>query len=262
MMKNHKEHSELVLVVEDNADLRMVLETELEDDYEILTASNGREGLELALLHLPDLVIADIMMPVMSGIELCSALKSNELTNHIPIVMLTARNKESEQIEGLEVGANDYITKPFSIPILKMRVNNLLESRRNYRDRMMRQWKKGGVNEGAAPDSFEDPLVNRAIELVRRHLDDSAFGVEELAQAMNLNGRTLQRKLKALTDQTPREFIRSIRMREADLLLRTEELSISEVAFQVGYREPTHFSRSFKQVFGISPSQLRDSGQD
>jgi DNA-binding response OmpR family regulator len=262
MMKNHKEHSELVLVVEDNADLRMVLETELEDDYEILTASNGREGLELALLHLPDLVIADIMMPVMSGIELCSELKSNELTNHIPIVMLTARDKESEQVEGLEVGANDYITKPFSIPILKMRVNNLLESRRNYRDRIMRQWKEGEVNEGAAPDSFKDPLLNRVIELVRRNMGDSAFGVEEMARVMNLNSRTLQRKLKVLTDQTPREFIRSIRMREAHLLLRTEELSISEVAFHVGYREPTHFSRSFKQVFGISPSQLRDSGQD
>ncbi|VGO16452.1 Alkaline phosphatase synthesis transcriptional regulatory protein PhoP [Pontiella desulfatans] len=260
-MKKHKEHSEQVLVVEDNPDLRMVLETELEDDYEILTASNGREGLELALLHLPDLVIADIMMPVMSGIELCSALKGNELTNHIPVVMLTARDKESEQVEGLEVGANDYITKPFSIPILKMRVNNLLESRRNFRERMMRQWRDGGLRE-TSPAPFEDPLVNRAVELILQHIDDSAFGVEELAQTMNLNSRTLQRKLKVLTDQTPREFIRSIRMREAHLLLRTGELSISEVAFQVGYREPTHFSRSFKQVFGISPSQLRDRGQE
>jgi DNA-binding response OmpR family regulator len=261
MMKKHKEHSEQVLVVEDNPDLCMVLETELENDYEILMATNGREGLDLALQHIPDLIISDIMMPVMSGIELCSALKTNELTNHIPVVMLTARDKEREQIEGLEVGANDYITKPFSIPILKMRVRNLLESRRNFRERMIRQWKEDGLDETTATP-FEDPLVNRAIGLVREHIADSAFGVEDLAQSMNLNSRSLQRKLKALTDQTPREFIRAIRMREAHSLLRAGELSISEVAFQVGYGEPTHFSRSFKQVFAISPSQLRDRGQE
>ena len=245
---------ETILVVEDNEDLRLVLQTELEDDYEVLLAKDGREGLELAVLHVPDLVITDIMMPVMFGLELCKELKTNEVTNHIPVVMLTARSKEDEQIEGLEHGANDYISKPFSVPILKMRVRNLLESRRNYRNRILQQVDATGGIE-AVP--FEDRFMERIVKQVGEHMSDPDFKVESLSTAMNMAERTLQRKLKAMTNQTPQELIRSMRLNRARDLLENSNLSVSEVAFQVGYLEPTNFSRSFKKQFGFSPSQLR-----
>ena len=245
---------ETILVVEDNEDLRLVLQTELEDDYEVLLAKDGREGLELAVLHVPDLVITDIMMPVMFGLDLCKELKTNEVTNHIPVVMLTARSKEDEQIEGLEHGANDYISKPFSVPILKMRVRNLLESRRNYRNRILQQVDDTGGIE-AVP--FEDRFMERIVKQVGEHMSDPDFKVESLSTAMNMAERTLQRKLKAMTNQTPQELIRSMRLNRARDLLENSNLSVSEVAFQVGYLEPTNFSRSFKKQFGFSPSQLR-----
>ena len=245
---------ETILVVEDNEDLRLVLQTELEDDYEVLLAKDGREGLELAVLHVPDLVITDIMMPVMFGLELCKELKTNEVTNHIPVVMLTARSKEDEQIEGLEHGANDYISKPFSVPILKMRVRNLLESRRNYRNRILQQVDDTGGIE-AVP--FEDRFMERIVKQVGEQMSDPDFRVESLSTAMNMAERTLQRKLKAMTNQTPQELIRSMRLNRARDLLENSNLSVSEVAFQVGYLEPTNFSRSFKKQFGFSPSQLR-----
>jgi len=245
---------ETILVVEDNEDLRLVLQTELEDDYEVLLAKDGREGLELAVLHVPDLVITDVVMPVMFGLDLCKELKTNEVTNHIPVVMLTARSKEDEQIEGLEHGANDYISKPFSVPILKMRVRNLLESRRNYRNRILQQVDDTGGIE-AVP--FEDRFMERIVKQVGEHMSDPDFKVESLSTAMNMAERTLQRNLKAMTNQTPQELIRSMRLNRARDLLENSNLSVSEVAFQVGYLEPTNFSRSFKKQFGFSPSQLR-----
>ena len=245
---------ETILVVEDNEDLRLVLQTELEDDYEVLLAKDGREGLELAVLHVPDLVITDVVMPVMFGLDLCKELKTNEVTNHIPVVMLTARSKEDEQIEGLEHGANDYISKPFSVPILKMRVRNLLESRRNYRNRILQQVDATGGIE-AVP--FEDRFMERIVKQVGEHMSDPDFKVESLSTAMNMAERTLQRNLKAMTNQTPQELIRSMRLNRARDLLENSNLSVSEVAFQVGYLEPTNFSRSFKKQFGFSPSQLR-----
>jgi len=245
---------ETILVVEDNEDLRLVLQTELEDDYEVLLAKDGREGLELAVLHVPDLVITDVVMPVMFGLDLCKELKTNEVTNHIPVVMLTARSKEDEQIEGLEHGANDYISKPFSVPILKMRVRNLLESRRNYRNRILQQVDATGGIE-AVP--FEDRFMERIVKQMGEQMSDPDFRVESLSTAMNMAERTLQRKLKAMTNQTPQELIRSMRLNRARDLLENSNLSVSEVAFQVGYLEPTNFSRSFKKQFGFSPSQLR-----
>jgi len=245
---------ETILVVEDNEDLRLVLQTELEDDYEVLLAKDGREGLELAVLHVPDLVITDVVMPVMFGLDLCKELKTNEVTNHIPVVMLTARSKEDEQIEGLEHGANDYISKPFSVPILKMRVRNLLESRRNYRNRILQQVDATGGIE-AVP--FEDRFMERIVKQVGEQMSDPDFRVESLSTAMNMAERTLQRKLKAMTNQTPQELIRCMRLNRARDLLENSNLPVSEVAFQVGYLEPTNFSRSFKKQFVISPSQLR-----
>ncbi len=254
-MSDHREEIETILVVEDNIDLQLILQTELEEDYKVLLASNGTDGLKLAMIDVPDLIITDIMMPVMSGLELCKELKSNEITNHIPVIMLTALGKEYEQIEGLEVGANDYISKPFSVPILKMRVHNLLISMRNYRIRILLEFnEKGGIE--AVP--FEDPFMKRILAKVRDHMSNSEFGVEQLAEDMHMSERTLQRKLKAMIDKTPQDAIRSIRLNKARNLLENDSLTVSEVAFKVGFQEPTNFSRSFKKQFGFSPSYYRN----
>lgn len=248
-----------ILVVEDNADVRLVLETELEDDYVVLLASHGHEGLELAIQNVPDLVITDVMMPKMSGLELCQAIKCNEVTNHIPVIMLTARGQEYEQIEGLEVGANDYISKPFSVPILKMRIHNLLESRRHYRLRILQQLDATGDIEAV---SFGDRFMERVLACVDLHLSEPDFGVEQLAAEVGMSERTLQRKLKAMADSTPQDVIRSIRLNRARSLLESSSLSISEVAFKVGFQEPTNFSRSFKKQFSSPPSHFRSESED
>lgn len=253
-MNDDTRERETILVVEDNADVQLVLKTELEDEYEVLMASNGQEGLQMAVQDVPDLVITDVMMPQMSGIELCKGLKLNEVTNHIPVVMLTARDKEYEQIEGLEVGANDYISKPFSVSILKMRIHNLLESRRHYRMRIMQQLDEKGDIDAA---SFVDRFMKRVVAMVEDHLEDPDFGVEQLAAAMNMSERTLQRKLKAMSDKTPLDAIRSIRLNRARKLIEDGSFSVSEIAFKVGYQEPTNFSRSFKKQFGFPPSHFR-----
>lgn len=254
MMSEEHREQETILIVENNADMRLVLETELEENYEVLLAENGRVGMEMAVLHVPDLVIADIMMPIMSGIGLCKELKENEVTNHIPVVMLTARGKEHHQIEGLEVGANDYISKPFSVPILKMRIHNLLESMSNYRMSVLHELEeKGGVE--AVP--FKDPFMKRIVAEVGAHLDDAEFGVKQLAEKMKMSERTLQRKLKAMIDKTPQDMIRFIRLQRAHAMLTDSSLSISEIAFKVGFQEPSNFSRSFKGLFGVPPSGCR-----
>lgn len=245
---------ETILVVEDNADVRLVLETELEDDYEVLVAEDGREGMERAILNVPDLVITDIMMPILSGLDLCNELKTNEVTNHIPVIMLTALGTEPNQIEGLEMGANDYISKPFSVPVLKLRISNLLQSRQNYRTRILKQVATSG---GVESFSFEDRFMERLVMRIGENLSDPEFGVEELATQMNMAGRTLQRKLKAMADETPKGLIRSMRLNRAKKLIEEGTLSIAEVAFQTGFYEPTNFSRSFKKKFGFSPSSVR-----
>lgn len=257
-MSDVNKERETILVVEDNIDLQLVLQTELEEDYEVLIANNGNEGLERAILNVPDLIITDIMMPIMSGLDLCKKLKENEITNHIPVVMLTARGKEYEQIEGLEVGANDYISKPFSTPILKMRVHNLLESMSSYRARILLELdEKGGINAA----HFKNPFMKRILSKIDLYLSNPDFGVEQLAEEINMSERTLQRKLKAMTAKTPQDMIRSIRLNRARSLLEGSSLTISEIAFNVGFQEPTNFSRSFKKQFNIPPSYFRKDSE-
>ncbi|MEP2776281.1 MAG: helix-turn-helix domain-containing protein [Luteolibacter sp.] len=244
----------MILVIEDEAELRLLLQKALLDEYEVLTANDGREGLEMAVRHVPDLVITDVRMPGMSGLELCAELVANPKTQHIPVVMMTGGGKEYDQFKGLEVGASDYINKPFSLPVLKMRVRNLLKSRRLYRTHLLSQM---GDDAGADAAPADDRFMDLMVEKVSLHLSDPEFGVEQLAEKLNMSKRTFQRKFKALTGKTPRNTIRSIRLKRARDLLENSSLSIAEVAFQVGFEEPTNFNRSFKNQFGFSPSRLR-----
>ena len=249
----------VILLVEDNPDVRAFIRLELEDSYTILEAENGQLGLDLARSESPDLVLSDVMMPVLDGMAMCRQLKEDTAICHIPVILLTARGSEGNQLEGLERGADDYISKPFNMPILRARIHNMLESRRLLRERFAREPLSVEPSE-VTVTSVDELFLKRAIEAVEDHMRDEAFNVEALAAALHMSRSALYLKLKALVDQTPQAFIRTLRLKRGAQLLRDGAGSISEIAAEVGFLEPTHFSRGFKKQFGLSPSQYRDGG--
>ena len=249
----------VILLVEDNPDLRAFIRLELEDSYTILEAENGQLGLEVAREHAPDLVLSDVMMPVLDGMAMCRLLKEDAAICHIPVILLTARGSEENQLEGLERGADDYISKPFHMPILQARIRNMLESRRLLRERFSRGPATVEPSE-VTVTSVDEVFLKRAIETMEDHMRDEAFNVEAFAVALHMSRSALYLKLKALVGQTPQAFMRTIRLKRGAQLLRDGAGSISEIAAEVGFWEPTHFSRGFKKQFGMSPSQYRDGG--
>ena len=242
----------ILLVVEDNTDVRQYVVEQLEEQYQVLEAEHGKTGLELALQHIPDLIISDVMMPEMDGIELCQKLKTNEKTSHIPIIMLTAKADKSDRLEGLNTGADDYLTKPFDAQELRIRAKNLVEQRRQLVERFS---KIGSVAvKPMKPVSPEEIFLQKAVDAVKAHLEDEEFGVVELANAMLMSRYQLHRKIKALTDKSPSVFIRTLRLQEAKKLLQQGEYNVSEVAFRLGFNSLAYFSKCFAQEFGQPPS--------
>ncbi|MEZ4919958.1 MAG: ATP-binding protein [Saprospiraceae bacterium] len=244
-----------ILVVEDNPDLRSFISETMGDGYQILTASNGRIGLELALEHIPSLIISDVMMPEMDGFALCSKLKSEERTCHIPLILLTAKAGQGHKLEGLATGADDYLTKPFDGRELQVRVSNLIEQR----ERLQRQFsryigipKTGSIQLVSADERF----LEKVYAAIQKELDNEFFSVEDLAEAVSFSRSQLHRKLKGLTGKSPTELIRECRLNQAKLLLEQGVGNVSEIAIQVGYSSVSYFTRSFKQVFGILPSEV------
>lgn len=246
----------VILLVEDNADVRAFVRGELQSRYTVLEAENGQLGLEQARQAQPDLVLTDVMMPVMNGVELCRQLKADRETSHLPVILLTARGSQEHQLEGLDSGADDYIAKPFSMPILLARVRNLLAARQQLRERFGQESTTVEAAELTA-NPLDEKLLQQAIEAVENEMDNFEFGVEDLATELSMSSRTLRYKLKALVDQSPQTFIRTLRLKHAGQLLRESTDPVSEIAAQVGFLEPTHFSRAFKQQFRVSPSQYR-----
>ncbi|MDG2346016.1 MAG: helix-turn-helix domain-containing protein [Opitutae bacterium] len=236
--------------------MRAFVRDELLARYTILEAENGQLGLEQARQAQPDLVLSDVMMPVMNGVELCRQLKADPETSHLPVILLTARGSQEHQLEGLDSGADDYIPKPFSLPILLARVRNLLAARQQLRERFGQEITAVDPAE-LTVNPLDEQVLQQAIEAVEAQLDNDEFSVEDLAATLSMSSRTLRYKLKALVDQSPQVFIRTLRLKHAAQRLRTSTDTIAEVAAQVGFLEPTHFSRGFKQQFGMSPSQYR-----
>lgn len=247
----------VILLVEDNPDVRAFIRLELEDSYTILEAENGQIGLDLARAETPDLVLSDVMMPVLDGMAMCRQLKEDAAICHIPVILLTARSSQENQLEGLERGADDYISKPFHMPILQARIHNLLESRRLLRERFASEPASIEPSE-VTVTSMDEVFLKRAIEAMEENMREEEFKVESLAAALHMSRSALYLKLKALVDQTPQAFMRTMRLKRGAQLLRDRAGSISEIAAEVGFLEPTHFSRGFKKQFGMSPSQYRD----
>jgi DNA-binding response OmpR family regulator/nitrogen-specific signal transduction histidine kinase len=247
----------IILVVDDHPDVRNYIRKHLEPDYHVTEAKDGQEGVDVAREAVPDLVISDVMMPRLDGYQLCAALKTNEKTSHIPVILLTAKAGEENKLAGLEIGADDYLIKPFSAKELQARAKNLIALRRKLREHLRRE----GLlrpHEVAVP-SVEEVFLRKLMQVTEQHLGDEGFDLEALRRELNMEQKQLYRKIKALTGQTPTEFIRTIRLRHAKQLLEQHAGTVSEIAFQVGFNNLSYFSKCFREEFGQLPSELAKS---
>ena len=250
--ENNDPNQPTILFTDDNDDVCQMARTLLETHYRVLTAPNGVVALQMAELNIPDLVVSDVMMPQMDGLELCSRLKQSTATSHIPVILLTARTLDEQRIEGYEHGADAYITKPFSAPLLLARIHNLLQSRKQLKQVF------GGADE-LAKEEISTPdkeFVSKIRSEIHRNISNNDFGVEQLGSAVDLSRVQLYRKVKALTGLSPVELIRATRVNRARKLIEGGATSVSEVAYQVGFTSPSYFTKCFKDQFGVSPMEL------
>lgn len=243
----------LILLVEDNADLRSYLKENLEEEYQVAVAENGTKGLELAIELIPDLILSDMMMPEMDGFTLCTRIREDERTSHIPFVLLTARATIESKLEGLELGADAYMTKPFNMKEIKVRIKNLLEQRKKLRKSFSREVTVQPKN--IAITSIDERFLNHALETMEAHLSDQQFSVEKFAEIMGMSRKNLLRKIKALTDQSVNEFIRNFRLQRAAQLISNKSATVSEIAYQVGFNNLSYFSKCFKELFDVLPNE-------
>ncbi|WP_164851274.1 ATP-binding protein [Larkinella soli] len=244
-------HRPLVLIVEDNEDLRELIACSLEGKYNLLKAANGKEGWEICRRELPELVISDVTMPVMDGIELGKLIKETHATNHIAVIYLTARTAPESKLEGLSTGANDYLTKPFDQQELQQRVANLLHHQEVLRDFYRRQFLESRSQQKA--ESPKNPFIGELQKMVESQLDNSELSVESLADMVSMSPRTLNRKLSALVGMTVSEFIRTYRLHKAADLLKSGH-TVSETAYMIGFESPSYFGQCFKELFDTTPS--------
>jgi DNA-binding response OmpR family regulator len=254
----HSDDTPTVLIVEDNREVSAYIQSILEKDFKIQIAFNGKEGLEKALKTNPNLVISDLMMPVMDGIALCNALRQTEATSHIPIILLTARTSEVYKIEGLETGADDYITKPFNSKVLALKVRNLLDGRKKLIEMFADSRTLTLEPKSITVTSRDEIFINQALKSVESNISNTNYSVDDLCKDVGMSKATLFRKLKALTGQSANEVIRTIRLKRAAQILAEGDFSISEVAYMVGFNDPKYFRNCFKKVFSQSPSEYAD----
>ena len=243
----------IVLIVEDNRDMRSYLTDCLASEYRLIEAVDGEDGLKTSIDKIPDLIISDVMMPKMDGFQLCRRLKTDERTSHIPIILLTARAATADKIGGLELGADDYLIKPFDTKELLVRVKNLIQQRRLLRKKFSQQI--SFVPEEIATTPVDVSFLQKAKDLVEVHIADEDFRVELLAKNIGMSRSQLHRKLRALTDHSTSEFIRTLRLQQAAYLLQQRRFSVTEVAFEVGFNNPSYFAACFRKQFGKLPSE-------
>ena len=253
------ESKPILLIVEDNIDVRNYVRSDLDELYNCHEAVDGVAGLEQALEHIPDLIISDVMMPRMDGVEFCKEIKTDERTSHIPVILLTAKADLESKLEGLETGADAYITKPFETQELRVRIKNLIEQRELLRERY--QQDPNLVPAGLNLSSMDEQFLEKASQISRDHIDDLDFNVDALSRKIFMSRQHLNRKLKALTGRTAVEFIRTIRLKSAAILLRNQQSTIAEIAYQVGYTNASHFAKAFHEEFGNSPSDYMTQHQ-
>jgi len=247
-----------ILIIEDNPDVRSYIRGYLDEDYRCIEAVNGEDGLKQARNIIPDLIISDIMMPKMDGVEFCKRIKTDVRTSHIPVILLTAKAGIENKLEGLETGADDYLTKPFEARELLIRIRNLIIQRRKLQERFRKEF---SIIPADMPlTSMDEQFMERVLKLIKNNLDNPDFNVDEFSHQIFMSRQHLNRKLKALTGHSALEFTGSVRLKTAALLLRRHQATVTEIAYQVGFANPSHFAKAFRQAFGKTPSAfMQDS---
>jgi len=243
-----------VLLVEDNEDFRFYLKDNLKEAFIVLDGSNGKEGWQKALAYHPDIIVSDISMPEMNGIDLCYKIKNDKRTSHIPVILLTALIGEAEELKGLEIGANDYITKPFNFEILVSKIKNLLHLQATFKKTYMKQidLKLDDPHIMSADEKF----ITDIVKYVDQNVFNASISVNELSRHIGMNRNTLYKKLLSITGQSPVEYIRSLRLKKGAYLLEHSQMNVTEVAYEIGFNSPQYFAKSFKEEFGILPSEF------
>ncbi|RXG32399.1 hybrid sensor histidine kinase/response regulator transcription factor [Leeuwenhoekiella marinoflava] len=254
--KKPDDKRETLLIVEDNFELRKYLKDQLKSTYRILEALNGKQGLEMALDTMPDLIITDVLMPQMDGVEFCKRIKADLKTSHIPIMMLTAKAQTDDWLDGLNAGADVYINKPFDIKVIKSQLKRFVDSKQILFNKYFEEVNKSNIK--SQTTSIDKNFIVKVIKYIHLHIDDTKLNVENLAEELSLSRSQLYRKIKALTGQTANEFIRKIRLQKAKELLENGEESVSEVGYKVGFSSPSYFTKCFKNEFGQLPTEIRN----
>ena len=258
-----------ILVVEDNEELKAFLKNILYENYTVITASNGKEGLQHAVDNIPDLIISDVMMPVMDGLEMIRQIKENNNICHIPIIVLSAKASLDDRIAGLEQGIDDYITKPFSATYLKTRIASLLRQRKSLQEIYMAKLTEGkeiAVAEALTPSQpqitpYDEQFMQKVMEFIEEQMDNAELTIDEFAEHLMLSRTIFYRKLKSIIGLTPVDFIREVRIKRAAQLIDSGEYNFSQVAYMTGFNDPKYFSKCFKKVVGITPSEYKEKNK-
>lgn len=246
-----------LMIVEDSEDVRYYLSSLLKNQYKLILAENGLDAINKSLEQLPDLIISDIMMPEMDGLEFCQRIKNDWRTSHIPVILLTARTTIEDKVEGLETGADDYLYKPFNSSELYARIKNLISQRIKLKEKFSKslELKPEIITDSSADQEF----INRAIEVAEKNIYNLDFNTDKFAEEMFLSRSQLYRKLSALTNQSPGEFIRTVKLKKAAKLLVEKKLSVTQIALEIGFNSPSHFTKAFKQFYNCTPSEFLEN---
>jgi len=242
-------------LVEDNDDYRYYLKDQLKQQHKVIEATNGREGWKQALFHHPQLIVSDISMPEMNGIDLCRKIKADKRTRHIPVILLTALTGEENQLGGLMTGANDYISKSFNVNLLKAKIENLLTSTRILKSTFSKQF-QSPVAEVVDIPSADEELLQRIRVYLEENLSNPNLSVEELSKQAGMSRSSLYGKLLEITGQTPVEYIRSFKLDKAAALLSVSNMNVTQIAYTVGFSTPNYFAKSFKIKYNMLPSEF------
>jgi DNA-binding response OmpR family regulator len=243
------------LIVDDNEDFRNFIYAIFKEKYHILLAGDGQQALKITLDKMPDLIIADVMMPKMDGYQLCREIKQDIRVSHIPIILLTAKAGDENKLQGIEAGADDYIAKPFNMEMLALKVSRILERQRLLHNHFRQ---KVSIDpKGVEITPMDEKFVKKAVALVEANIENTEFLVEDLCREMGMSRVYFYKKILSLTDKTPSEFIRFIRLKRAADLLEKSQLFVNEVAYKVGFNDPKYFRKYFKDEFGVSPNEYK-----
>ena len=257
------ENKPVVLVIDDNRDIQEMLTELLSGSYNVITASNGSEGIRKAVRYVPDLIICDVMMPVMDGLECCRRLKEEVTTSHIPVLMLTACSMDEQRVQGYDSGADGYLSKPFNAQVLLSRCKSLIENRKRIRELWLNESastapKPKPTNDIKRGKDIDSDFYNRFLEIFQTEMGNAELSIEEIASRMGLERTQFYRKIKALTNFAPVELMRNIRLKQGQHLVKTTDKSMSEIAYEIGFSSPAYFTRCYREAFGETPTETRN----